>query len=67
MSPKEKAVQLYNKFRSENSVTAANIRAKKQALILVDEMLSLGLMVGSDLSDSFYIYWQSVKSEISNL
>jgi hypothetical protein len=41
---------------------------RKQCLvILVDEMLGLGAMVGSDLSDSFYIYWTEVKKEINNL
>jgi hypothetical protein len=41
--------------------------AKQCALIAVDEMLGLGAIVGSDLSDSFYIYWEEVKQEIKNL
>jgi hypothetical protein len=36
-------------------------------LVAVNEMLGLGAMVGSDLSDSFYIYWEEVKQEIENL
>ena len=39
MTAKEKAVELYNKFRNENAVMTANIRAKKQALISIDEIL----------------------------
>lgn len=44
MNTKEKAIELYNKFRNENSfrvccVMTANIRAKKQALIAVNEII----------------------------
>jgi hypothetical protein len=42
-------------------------QTRQCALVAVDEMLGLGAMVGSDLSDSFYIYWEQVKQEIKNL
>lgn len=44
-----------------------SILSKQCALIAVDEMLQLGGLVGSNLSDNFYIYWQEVKTEIEKL
>lgn len=41
--------------------------AKLHATICVNEMLSLGALVGSDLSDNFYSYWKDVKSEIEKI
>jgi hypothetical protein len=72
MTPKEKAKELFEKFIHQvldrDGTTAMNDFERKQCLvILVDEMLGLGAMVGSDLSDSFYIYWTEVKEEINNL
>ena len=74
MTSKEKANQLVSRFTTINLsqvnelVDGIRIRlAKESALIAVDEMLGLGAMVGSDLSDSFYIYWKKVKQEIENL
>jgi len=61
MTPKEKAVELYNKFRNENPVMAANIRAKKQALLAVNEIL--GILFQHHEID----YWKEVKSEIEKL
>jgi hypothetical protein len=73
MTPKEKAQELVSKFTTINLsqvnelVDGIRIRlAKESALIAVDEMLNLGAMVGSDLSDKFYIYWKEVKREIEN-
>jgi hypothetical protein len=60
MTPKEKAIEIYNKFRNENSIMTANIRAKKQALICVDEIL-----------ESCYLekewFFEEVKEEINKL
>jgi hypothetical protein len=71
MTPKEKAVELVQRFIDEAyAETAEQLYtpvAKNAALIAVDEMLGLGAMVGSDLSDLFYIYWGEVKQEIKNL
>ena len=71
MTPKEKAQELVQRFIDEAyAETAEQLYtpiAKKAALIAVDEMLQLGLLVGSDLSDTFYIYWEEVKQEIENL
>jgi hypothetical protein len=61
MTPKEKAIHLYNKFRNENSVMSANIRAKKQALICVEEIIA------ELVYDKQFEYWQEVKQEIEKL
>jgi hypothetical protein len=70
MTPKEKAEELFAKyvFLTISDMSDENFNQTKQcALVAVDEMLGLGLMVGSDLSDLFYIYWEEVKQEIENL
>jgi len=71
MTPKEKAQELVQRFideaYAETTEQLYTPIAKKAALIAVDEMLQLGLLVGSDLSDTFYIYWEEVKQEIQNL
>ena len=71
MTPKEKAQELVQRFideaYAETTEQLYTPIAKKAALIAVDEMLQLGLLVGSDLSDTFYIYWEEVKQEIENL
>ena len=61
MKPKEKAIELYNKFRNENSVMTSNVRAKKQALIAVNLVLSV-LFQHHEID-----YWKEVKSEIEAL
>lgn len=73
MTPNEKANELINRFvgikLSQLKLLVDGIRlrlAKESALICVDEMLSLGSLVGGDLSDSFYIYWNEVRKEINN-
>ena len=63
MTAKEKALDLYNKFRNEFSIMSANIKAKKCALIAVDEILNVIYYE----SKSEYGYWQQVKQEIINL
>jgi hypothetical protein len=81
MTPKEKAKELVDKmyntphcgiehFPSKHYCDCSEInfsQAKQCALVAVNEMLGLGAIVGSDLSDSFYIYWEEVKQEIKNL
>ena len=71
MNPKQKAVELVQRFideaYAETTEQLYTPVAKNAALIAVDEMLGLGSMVGSDLSDLFYIYWEEVKQEIKNL
>jgi predicted proteasome-type protease len=76
MTPKEKAKEIFDKMygktpvRDEESIIELDRdrdTAIQCALVAVDEMLQLGLLVGSDLSDIFYIYWQEVKQEIETL
>ena len=67
MNPKEKAQELVSEMLSVKMPFMRYEHAKQFALITADEMLGLGTMVGSDLSDLFYIYWEEVKQEIKNL
>ena len=75
MSPKEKAIEIYNKFRNENSVMAVNIRAKKQALICVKEIIDnspfkdYGFKFDTISSrlEAVESYWFEVKSELEAL
>lgn len=69
MTPKEKSIEIYNKFRNENSVMSANVRAKKQALILVDEIINELKEFYDEFgfSESRLKYWQEVKEEINKL
>jgi hypothetical protein len=69
MTAKEKAVELYNKFRNENAVLSANVRAKKQALIACDEILRLACLNDTDgyTGSNTEKYWQQVKQEIEKL
>jgi len=74
MTAKEKAIELFNKYSINypiicklNSRNMYKSEAKHCALIAVDEILAIGGMVGNDLSDSFYIYWQEVKAELEKI
>ena len=75
MSPKEQAIKLYNKFRNENSVMTSNIRAKKQALICINEIIDnspfrdYGFKFDSISSrlEAVGKYWFEVKSELEAL
>lgn len=79
MTAKEKAIELVEKFKPNAHFWVHDLAPKSQmdseqmenakacAEILADEMLSLGLSTGSDLSDSFYLFWQQVKTEIQKL
>jgi predicted AAA+ superfamily ATPase len=41
MTPKEKALDIYNRFRNSAPVLEANYRSKKRALICVDEIINV--------------------------
>ena len=64
MSPKEKAIELIEKFRIHQPVWELKEDAKQCALIAVDEILNaikpFGLLLGKD-------YWEEVKQEIEKL
>jgi 5-bromo-4-chloroindolyl phosphate hydrolysis protein len=68
MTPKEKAVELVNKYVNLSKITASSeyiqYQAKKCALIAVDEILNainpFGQFLGKD-------YWNEVKQEIELL
>jgi hypothetical protein len=70
MTPKEKAGQLFFKYRNlENKDSFINnYNAKKCALIAVDEIINNSLeYMGCDLNDGEIIYWEEVKQEIEKL
>ena len=66
MTPKEKAIQLYNKFYNTSShphhVETRQQIAKQCALIAVDEILNV-----IEVPSTEYKYWQEVKQEIEKL
>jgi len=62
MTAKERAIELYNKFRNESPVLEANYKSKKRAIICVNEMLSV-IITGSYNE----IFYKEVKSEIEKL
>ena len=68
MTPKQKALEMYNKFRNENSVMTANVRAKKQALICIEEIMeehnSYYDTIGENLARIKYAFWKDVKTEL---
>jgi hypothetical protein len=70
MTPKEKAIELYNKFYNTSShphhVESRKNNAKQCALIAVDEIFKTGLLEGSTLGINKK-YWQEVKQEIEAL
>ena len=51
MTAKEKAIELYNKFRDIEPVMQANVKSKKRALILVSEVISVLKDIGENLYD----------------
>lgn len=65
MTPKEKAINLYNKFYNyeshKNSVEIRHLRAKEFALICCNEVL------GDMSADRGYAFWTEVKEEINKL
>jgi predicted ATP-grasp superfamily ATP-dependent carboligase len=73
MTAKEKSKELYKKYfwkvdpKNKYGSLELKQQARQCAIIAVDEILALGGMVGNDLSDSFYIYYQEVKNELNQL
>ncbi len=76
MTPKQKAIDLYNEFyltsAHPNSVKARHNAAKYWAAKTVDEILNIPNIEGSSnghMVDEGYakVYWQQVKTEIENL
>lgn len=65
-TPKNKAIELYNKFREANGLMAANGYAKKQAIICVDEIIKVFDLYGNDLMGEIN-YWQEVKTKLNKL
>jgi len=51
MTPKEKAIELYNKFRNESPVLEANYKSKRRALMCVDEVINSIKELGEELFD----------------
>lgn len=71
MTPQEKAEDLYFKYYNKLMIFSyKRIKAKRCALIAVDEMLATADIIwGWDApeKDEFRKYWQEVKQEIEKL
>ena len=81
MIAKQKALELYNKYRDIAPVLEANIRSKKNALIAIDEIISTLKSLGEELydkqgTDSYNArclnhdkkqFWKDVKQEIEKI
>ena len=72
MTPKEKAIELYNKMYETGfkpkSVLIRIEQAKECALIAVDEILKENLELPDEPETVVrYLFWQEVKQEIENL
>lgn len=61
---KQKAIELYHRFREANGVMAANGYAKKQAIICVNLFIEVftNLEIVSEIK-----YWEGVKVELKKL
>lgn len=75
MTPKDKAIELYNKFRNANGTMAANGYAKKQAIICIEEICRENLVIDQPITDDVetigilnkrYAFWKEVKKELEN-
>ena len=71
MTPKEKAVELVNKYVNLSKITASSeyiqYQAKQCALIAVDEVINSHYKLLSGVNTTIYKYWQEVKQEIEKL
>jgi len=74
MTPKEKAINLVEKFIPYTKVSKGSLgledyydNAKECALIAVDEILESHYKLLSGVNTSIYKYWQEVKQEIEKL
>jgi hypothetical protein len=69
MTPKEKAIDLIDRYYSLFSLELENTiditEAQECALIVVDEILDA--IIGTYDFDSLNYYWEEVKKEIKNL
>ncbi len=66
ISPQEKAEELYDKFYAWYPNQDAQFIAKQCALIVVDEILSMGIFSSSGDWQMAKPYWEEVKTEIEN-
>jgi hypothetical protein len=67
MTPKEKAIKLYNNYMEMPYPTHSD-RAKQCALIAVDLRLEGDFIFSSiEYGENSFEYWQNVKQEIENL
>ena len=71
MTPKDKAIELYNKFLNPSGDTylygmLEHESAKECALIAVDEIM-LNEKINHSSLDKTYEYWEEVKNEIELL
>lgn len=71
MTPKEKAIELYNKMYETGfkpkSVLIRIEQAKECALIAVDEILDVITVIYDYDYEKLYPYWENVKKEIEKL
>lgn len=68
MTPKEKAISLYNRFRDIAPPLEANVRSKNHALILAEAMVyELSDLPRIPYNERRTEYWRSVKSEVEKL
>jgi hypothetical protein len=70
ITPKEKAIELFNKFRtippSSPYTGIDDPEAKQCTLIAIDEILN-NVLIGIDLSPTWGNYWNKVKEELIKL
>jgi hypothetical protein len=69
MTPKEKAIELVNKFMPHSSGNSNNNEAKQCALIAVDEIVEFTKYEKQKFENDRFSedYWQEVKKEIEAL
>ena len=71
MTPKEKAIELYNNFYNTSShphhVESRQQFAKQCALLAVDEILEVLELIDTPTTISFCYWYHEVKQEIANL
>lgn len=67
MSPKEKALELFIKYRPYTKRDIFDKDLKDCSLILVDEILSTLYKDYYDINNGVYEFWEDVKKEIENM
>jgi len=69
LTPKEKAISLYNQIRNERPVLEANYKSKKTALLLVNEIIGIGLPLSLSLNPTskHQEYWLQVLKHLNEL